>query len=34
VVDFVRAEAEAVVASEGRIDVTKVIGAIVAIKGS
>ena len=34
VVDFVQAEAEGIIAREGRLDVTKVTGAIVAVKGS
>ena len=33
VLDFVRAEAEAIIARQGRLDVTKVTGAIVGIKG-
>jgi len=33
VIDFVRAEAEAVVARQGRLDVTKITGAIVGVKG-
>ncbi len=33
VLDFVRAEAEAVVAREGRLDVTKITGAVVGVRG-
>jgi SAM-dependent methyltransferase len=33
VIDFVRAEAEAIIARQGRLDVTKVTGAVVGIKG-
>jgi len=33
VLDFVRAEAEAIVAQEGRLDVTKITGAVVGVKG-
>ncbi|MFL7807453.1 MAG: hypothetical protein AB8I80_02420, partial [Anaerolineae bacterium] len=33
VLDFVRAEAEAIVERQGRIEVTKITGAIVGVKG-
>ena len=33
VLDFVRAEAEAVIAHQGRFDVTKITGAVVGVKG-
>jgi hypothetical protein len=33
VLDFVRAEAEAIVAQQGRFDVTKITAAVVGIKG-
>jgi hypothetical protein len=34
VVDFVRAEAEAIIACQGCLDVTKLTGAILAVKGT
>jgi SAM-dependent methyltransferase len=33
VLDFVRAEAEAIIAEQGRFDVTKITGAVVGVKG-
>jgi hypothetical protein len=33
VLDFVRAEAEAIIAQQGHFDVTKITGAVVGVKG-